>query len=146
MILGTHNFLLKNLDPRIAGFWRNCDVWIGGKRKIFISTQLIEEDIKNLIFISEKLLAWAMDKNDSVKEEVCKILHIAFEKCHPFSDGNGRVFRLIMNWQRIKLNIPILLIKADWPQNDGDQKKYYSWFKDGGSGLTEYIKENNIKL
>ncbi|MFH0837513.1 MAG: Fic family protein, partial [Candidatus Aenigmatarchaeota archaeon] len=41
------------------------------------------------------------------------ILHIKFEKIHPFRDGNGRVGRLIMNFVLLKNRYPLLDIKAD---------------------------------
>ena len=125
VILGAHNFLSKNLDPRIAGFWRTCDVWIGGKRKIFISTQLIEEDIKALC---NKINQSIKDKEKLTKKEgekICKDAHINFEFIHPHEDYNGRVGRLIMNWHRSMLGLKILIIHTG-----GEQLDYYKWFKD----------------
>ena len=71
-------------------------------------------------------------------------MHIAFEELHPHVDLNGRTYRLIMNWHRMRLDLPIMIIKADWPKVGGEQKIYYSWFKDVGSELTEYIRKNKI--
>jgi len=100
--------------------------------------------VKELINDSEKTIKWAQNKSEEIKEETCKIIHIAFEELHPHCDLNGRTYRLIMNWHRLRLGLPILIIKADWPKEDGMQKNYYRWFKDVGSDLTEYIKKNKI--
>jgi len=125
VILATHNFLMRNLEPEIAGNWRNCNVWIGGKIKAFISVQLIEDDIRN--FLVNMGVGLELPKEDL--ERWVKNCHIAFEGIHPFTDGNGRVGRLLYLWQRMKLGLPIHVIHADWPKEDGEQKAYYRWFK-----------------
>lgn len=47
-------------------------------------------------------------------------LHMAIINIHPFSDGNGRVARLIMNYELIKNNYPPVLI------NETQKLSYYS--------------------
>ncbi len=47
-------------------------------------------------------------------------LHMAIINIHPFSDGNGRVARLIMNYELIKNYYPPILI------NEGQKLSYYS--------------------
>lgn len=124
-ILGVHHLLLRKINPDIAGFWRACDVWIGGKRKFFISTQLIEEDIKTLC---DKINLSIKDKDKlsgEQKEEICKDAHINFEFIHPHQDGNGRVGRIIMNWHRLILGLPLWIIHAG-----KEQMEYYKIFKD----------------
>ena len=48
-ILKIHYHLMKRLNKRIAGKFRTCDVWIGGVRKIFISTSIIELSVKQCL-------------------------------------------------------------------------------------------------
>lgn len=55
--------------------------------------------------------------------EWVKKCHIDYEEIHPFIDGNGRTGRMFMNWQRLKLGLPILVIKVD------EREAYYKWFK-----------------
>ena len=47
-------------------------------------------------------------------------LHMAIINIHPFSDGNGRTTRLIMNYELIKNNYPPVLI------NESQKLSYYS--------------------
>lgn len=50
--------------------------------------------------------------------------HVRFEHIHPFADGNGRMGRMLMNWQRRHEGLPLLII------HEGDeQRDYYKWFK-----------------
>ena len=136
VILATHNFLMRNMYPEIAGKWRNCDVWIGGQRKFFVSETLIKDDVK--AFCSQ---VWGItcvtNKSDDVikiknkdKEDHVKKTHIAFEHLHPFVDGNGRIGRLIYLWHREQLGLPIHIIHADIEDGGDEQISYYRWFQE----------------
>ena len=75
---------------------------------------------------------------DDVQEEVCELLdelkdiddknalvaaayfHAKFENIHPFSDGNGRVGRLLMNYILLIHNHPPITIYEE------DRKNYYN--------------------
>jgi len=130
VILATHNFLGRNIEPEIAGKWRDCDVYIGGKRKIFISTYLIEENVKNFCDNLTKSLTITEDLSTEEKERICKDLHVEFEELHPFQDINGRTGRCIYLWHRMKIGLPIHIIHADWHKEDGEQRSYYKWFRE----------------
>lgn len=149
VILKTHKLLMKNLCPDIAGKWRDCDVWIGGQKKFFVSETLIKDDIKKLISLSEKLLKWGQTQSDEIKEEICKLLHVAFENIHGHVDGNGRTYRLVLNWHRLKLGLPILIINADLKEKGykSEQISYYHWFRySSDNNLAEFIKRNKIQI
>lgn len=118
-ILTTHLLLMRRLDKEIAGKIRDCDVWIGGEKKIFVAEKLIRDDLENLcdaISASRKL--------SSQREKVTKAMHIDFERLHPFVDGNGRVGRLVWQRHRMMLGLPIKVI-----HEGEEQEKYYEWFQ-----------------
>ncbi len=121
-VLHTHYLLMKRVRPDIAGKLRDCDVFIGGHRKVFISEQLLKDSVNHTcesIFTStESKTATFFDG----KEKYIKDCHIQFEHIHPFEDGNGRVGRIIYNAHRLKLNFPIHVIM------EKDKKEYYRWF------------------
>ena len=110
-IKNIHLELMLRLNPRIAGKFRECPVYIGGERR----DQTKEEIIEAL-----KLLCNGEPKS----EDIIKIWHIEFEKIHPFEDGNGRVGRILMNIQRLNAGLPIMIIHTG-----KEQMEYYKWFK-----------------
>lgn len=69
---------------------------------------------------------WCLDHMDLGWKEA----HIRFESIHPFADGNGRIGRILMNWQRLKEGLPILIIHEGAEQHD-----YYKWFKGNAADL-----------
>jgi len=95
---------------------------IGGEYKLFVSYQLLKEQVEGW------LKGFKIDKKGIPKsqwENEIKKSHIAIEKIHPMQDGNGRLFRLLMNIQRYNTGLPIHIIK------EGDEQyEYYLWFKE----------------
>jgi Fic family protein len=57
---------------------------------------------------------WQLDQATN-REQIIRIagdFHIQFERIHPFSDGNGRTGRLVMNYSLLQNGIPPLIIEA----------------------------------
>lgn len=113
-ILRTHAILMKGkLNKQELGAWRRCPVRIG------------EHQAKPWYAVPSLMEFWIDDANQLPKtEEEIKQDHIAFEDVHPFTDGNRRLGRLIFLYQRIKNNLPILIIK------EKEKQRYYEWFKE----------------
>ena len=111
-ILTIHKFLMKRLDSRIAGKIRQVPVYIGGKRK---DNSRPEIDLELI-----NLCKWEANSWGAIKK-----WHLRFEDIHPFEDGNGRTGRILMNIQRLKLGLPILII-----HEGKEQMEYYKWFKE----------------
>lgn len=112
VMLRIHKYLLQRRDPRIAGKLRECDVWIGGEHKKFISTPILQAQVIEALKLIKGL------------KEDPKHAHIRFEGVHPFEDGNGRVGRILYNWQRLNMGLPLHIIHAG-----EEQQEYYQWFR-----------------
>lgn len=61
-------------------------------------------------------------------------LHIGLINIHPFSDGNGRTARLIMNYELIKNNYPPVLI------NESQKLSYYAMLEEINTD-TDYLNK-----
>jgi len=112
-ILNIHRRLMENINPRIAGKIRDVDVYVGNR--ICLEPHKIRGMLEYLITIKPST------------EEGIRDWHIEFEKVHPFKDGNGRTGRILMNFQRLKIGLPLLII-----HRDEEQFEYYGWFKQKG--------------
>lgn len=62
--------------------------------------------------------------------------HIEFEKIHPFEDGNGRIGRLLLNYELLKNNLPPIVIAKE------DRVKYFEFLQNNDSiGLAKWFRE-----
>ena len=91
-----------------------------------VETTLPEEVVVKMKELLEKYNA----KENKTLEDVLEF-HVAFEKIHPFQDGNGRVGRLIMFKECLKHNIVPFIIE------DNLKLFYYR-------GLKEWNKEKGF--
>ena len=90
----------------------------------------------NYLKISSDMNDFIKEFNTSTKDVVSHIskLHSCFEKIHPFSDGNGRVGRLLMLTLALKNDIAPVLIQKE------KKMAYYNYLQQS------QIKENSIPL
>jgi hypothetical protein len=115
-----HKLIMKRLNPEIAGKIREVDVYVGNKFKGFrkcMTPEVIKDELK--LLCNKGIYPYYLGK------EYVKNWHIRFEMIHPFSDGNGRTGRILMNFQRLKIGLPLLIIHSGIEQQD-----YYNWFKE----------------
>lgn len=111
----------QNIKDKDKGYFRERPVFIGGKEaKPHFALDSLMDDWCNRANGTITQNDRSILKSD--KSARIKVDHIEFEKIHPFIDGNGRMGRILLNWQRIKSDLPILIIKND------EKKEYYKWF------------------
>ena len=106
IIRETHKILMINqdIDHYDKGNWRKTPVQIGYEMKIQ-PYSVIDYEIKALV---QKM-------NDMTLDPL--ILHIEFEKIHPFIDGNGRIGRILMNWQSVRIDNSLIVFYNDNKQD-----------------------------
>ena len=60
-------------------------------------------------------LIYRLERSESDDEKLIAILdtHIQFERIHPFSDGNGRTGRMVLNYSLLQQGFPPLIIEKE---------------------------------
>lgn len=117
LILFLHQILLTNIDDYIAGRFREGKEFVRVGTHIAPAPDLLEKLMENT------LLEYSSDHETYFIDKISKF-HLDFETIHPFNDGNGRIGRVIMNWQLARLGFPEVIIR------DKGKGKYYQSFKD----------------
>lgn len=85
-----HGILMKNIDS-YAGKLRTFQVYVGGHTPPPAPTLSYYLDRWIQLWGKTPVKSWT-------KKKVCLFRHYEFEWIHPFTDGNGRVGRLIHLW------------------------------------------------
>ncbi len=88
-----------------AGQWRRVNVRISGSRH---SPPRVEKLISLLQEWEEHYAIMEMKREDVFVQ--ASEMHFGFESIHPFSDGNGRVGRLLLNMHFLNHNWPLIHI------------------------------------
>lgn len=151
VILKIHGIVMSRLlDSNKLGEFRLGDIYIvddlgDGKEKL----RFKGPDAKDISGLINDLLGW-LEKTDKVKlHPILKagIFHTQFVHIHPFSDGNGRVTRLLTNlilyldkWDFRK----VIVLEEFYNKNRQDYYNAlaYGWdetFKDGAD-LTDWLE------
>ncbi|KKQ96493.1 MAG: hypothetical protein A3C27_03290 [Candidatus Levybacteria bacterium RIFCSPHIGHO2_02_FULL_39_36] len=68
------------------------------------------------------------------------ITHFVFEKIHPFLDGNGRVGRILMNWQLQKLGYGFAGLISFEDYLEQNRNNYYSTLAIEKKDITEFVE------
>ena len=97
-ILNMHDALLSHSAPRIAGRWRERQVWIGGSDYSPHGAQFIPPHHDRVPAAIDDLIRF-IARTDIPTLAHAAIAHAQFETIHPFPDGNGRVGRALVHAQ-----------------------------------------------
>lgn len=130
-VLKLHSILMNGIKPD-AGVYRNHAVRITGVNlptANYMSVPKLMTDVMNTV--SEKT-------KDTVA--LSANVHSTFEQIHPFSDGNGRTGRLLMNAMLLQANLAPAIIRQE------HKRLYYTYLykaqtKKDHSQLEDFICE-----
>lgn len=113
-IKNIHRLVLKSINDRYAGNYRDQKVMIAGAKHVPPEPFFIKEKM-------EKFIKWYhADAKNLHPLERAAMVHIIFVGIHPFVDGNGRTSRLLLNLELMKSGYPPIVIRAD------NRLKYYN--------------------
>jgi Fic family protein len=102
-IKSIHHLVLKNIDDRNAGQYRQENVVIAGAEHLPPDYIKVPEAMAGLI-------AWYRGSSELHPVECAARLHVDFVGIHPFVDGNGRTSRLLMNFELMRRGfLPVII-------------------------------------
>ena len=113
-IKNIHRLVLKGINDKYAGNYRDQQVMIAGAEHIPPEPFLINEQMENFIH-------WYNTEAQNLHPiERAAMVHVIFVGIHPFIDGNGRTSRLLLNLELMKNGYPPVVIRTE------NRFKYYS--------------------
>ncbi|MBE1556265.1 Fic family protein [Sporosarcina limicola] len=109
-IKNMHSHLTDRLQYDKGKFKEHDNAIIGAD---FQTASAKETSILMLQWVEN--LSYQLDhaKTEEEKVEIIGDFHIQFERIHPFSDGNGRTGRMIMNYSLLQNGLPPLIIRKE---------------------------------
>jgi len=130
-ILKLHGILMNGIRDD-AGMYRRHGVRIVG-------ANIPTANYIKIPSLMQSLISNIGDRSQDIIAHASKI-HSCFEKIHPFSDGNGRIGRLLIHAMLLKENLPPAVIKQE------DKQIYYACLNksqrsEDGSALEDFICE-----
>jgi Fic family protein len=107
MIRSLHKLILKNIDDENAGVWRRFNVTIAGAEHTPPDAILVPQ-------LMEDFARWHHEQEGvSHPVELAARTHTEFVKIHPFTDGNGRTARLLMNLDLMRRGFPPIVLPVE---------------------------------
>lgn len=133
MILLLHQMLIGGIDDSIAGRFRKKGEYVRVGTHVAPAPEHVERMIETILTeYGSDLAAYFVDK-------IAKF-HLDFETIHPFNDGNGRIGRIIMNYQLQRLGFPSVIIR------NKEKKDYYKSFREYRDKKSPKIMEKIVAL
>jgi len=133
LMLLIHQMLIGGIDDKIAGRFRQKGEYVRVGTHIAPAPEHVERLMDDLLIdYSSNHIAYFIGR-------IAKF-HLEFEQIHPFIDGNGRIGRVITNFQLSHFGYPRIIIR------DKEKANYYKAFQDYGATKNTKLMEKIIAL
>ena len=117
LIVLVHQMLIGGIDDAIAGRFRGKGEYVRVGAYIAPAPEHVERMLETaLLEYSSALGTYFLDR--------IARFHLDFETIHPFCDGNGRIGRVIINFQLLQHGLPRIIIR------NKEKNIYYRAFSD----------------
>lgn len=133
LMLLLHKILIDNIDDKIAGRLRVKGEYV----RVGTHIAPAPEHVKSMM--DEIFSEYSSNLTDHFLDKIAKF-HLDFETIHPFCDGNGRIGRVLINCQLLKLGFPLIIIR------DKEKKQYYNSFDEYRNNKKTDLMEKIIYL
>jgi len=105
-IFNIHSLILKKIEESNAGRYRTQHVRLTG------STTVLPNPLK-VPDLMDEFIAWLVGENNNHIVGIAADAHYKLVSIHPFTDGNGRTSRLLMNLLLIQEGYPPAIIRKE---------------------------------
>ena len=133
LIVLFHQMLIGGIDDAIAGRFRGKGEYVRVGAYIAPAPEHVER------MIETALLEYSSDLGTYFLDRIAKF-HLDFETIHPFCDGNGRIGRVIINFQLLQHGLPRIIIR------NKEKDVYYRVFTDYREKKTTRTMEGIVSL
>lgn len=133
IILLLHQMLIGGINDKIAGKFRKPGEYVRVGSHIAPPPEKVEPMIETI------LEDYANNLDRYFLDKISKF-HLDFETVHPFCDGNGRIGRVLINYQLMRFGLPVIIIR------DKEKAEYYKSFDDYRSGENTKTMEKVVTL
>ena len=117
LIVLVHQMLIGGIDDAIAGRFRREGEYVRVGAYIAPAPEHVER------MLETALLEYSSDLGTYFLDRIARF-HLDFETIHPFCDGNGRIGRVIINFQLLQHGLPRIIIR------NKEKDVYYRAFSD----------------
>lgn len=114
-ILLLHTMLIGNISEELAGRFRVAGEYVRVGTHIGSPPEKIGQEMRQV------LSEFTSDHDRYIADKIA-LFHLDFETTHPFNDGNGRIGRVVINYQLQSYGFPNIIIR------DREKKTYYGAF------------------
>lgn len=116
-ILLLHKMLMGNINDDIAGRFRKKGEYVRVGMHIAPAPEHVESMVEAI------LSEYTADLTSYLIDKIARF-HLDFETIHPFCDGNGRIGRVLLNYQLGQFGFPNVIIR------DKEKQVYYRSFSE----------------
>lgn len=135
-ILSIHQMLIGGIEDEIAGRFRSKGEYVRVAGHIAPAPEKIDELIQRIIL---EYFEYSGTNSQYFLDKIAGF-HLEFEKIHPFNDGNGRIGRVLINWQLQHLGFPSIIIR------NKEKKYYYAAFGEYNAAQKTKIMEHILAM
>ena len=133
LIVLVHQMLIGGIDDAIAGRFRGEGEYVRVGAYIAPAPEHVER------MLETALLEYSSDLGTYFLDRIARF-HLDFETIHPFCDGNGRIGRVIINFQLLQHGLPRIIIR------NKEKDVYYRAFSDYREKKTTKTMEGILSL
>ena len=133
LIVLVHQMLIGGIDDAIAGRFRGKGEYVRVGAYIAPAPEHVER------MLETALLEYSSDLGTYFLDRIARF-HLDFETIHPFCDGNGRIGRVIINFQLLQHGLPRIIIR------NKEKDVYYRAFSDYREKKTTKTMEGILSL